>query len=128
MNRRRFLELGALGGVAAFLAACAKDDDDGGSSATTTGGTDAPTTAGGASTTAGGATTTAAAGGDARFGGGGGDGTIKIGFVSPEDRAAGRRSARPTTSSSTGIREKVADGLRSAASPTPSRSSAEDSQ
>ena len=110
MNRRRFLELGALGGVAAFLAACAKDDDDGSSSATTTGGTDAPTTTGGASTTAGGATTTAAAGGDARFGGGGGDGTIKIGFVSPKTGPLAAFAAADDFILE-GIREKVADGL-----------------
>lgn len=82
LDRRRFLQLGGAGAVAAFLAACG-GDNSGSSTATTVApaATGAATTAG---SSAGTSATTAGAAAATKFGGGGGDGTIKVGYVSPK--------------------------------------------
>jgi branched-chain amino acid transport system substrate-binding protein len=86
LSRRRFLGAAAAVGAggAAFLAGCGSDSES--SSGTTAGGagtagTSATTT--GTSAAAGGATTVAAGGGGLT-GGGGGDGTIRLGYVTPQ--------------------------------------------
>jgi branched-chain amino acid transport system substrate-binding protein len=85
LSRRRFIGTAATLGVggAAFLAGCGSDS--GSSSEATTAGTNPGTAAGttAGATTAGTSPGTSAAGGGLT-GGGGGDGTIKIGYVTPQ--------------------------------------------
>jgi branched-chain amino acid transport system substrate-binding protein len=87
LSRRQFIGTAAVFGVggAAFLAGCGSDKGSSSEGSTATTGGGAATTGGGA-TTAGGAVTTAASGGAKAglTGGGGGDGTIKIGYVTPQ--------------------------------------------
>ena len=108
LSRRQFLGTAtALGvGGAAFLAGCGSDDG-GSSSDTTSGGADT-TAAGGAETTAGTSPGTSGSGG--LTGGGGGDGTIKLGYVTPQTgplAAFGESDAFVLG----GLRELFADGL-----------------
>jgi branched-chain amino acid transport system substrate-binding protein len=108
LDRRRFLELGAAGGVAAVV------------------GVYAGSGLANARHIPGSATTTPTEE-DPRFGGGGVDGTIRIGWVSP---ATGPLAAFAAADEFVlaGIREKVADGLRVAGGSYAVEIIAEDSQ
>jgi branched-chain amino acid transport system substrate-binding protein len=90
-DRRRFLELGAAGGVAAMVGVHV-GVGEAGATRLSGAGTSVPTEE------------------DPRFGGGGGDGTIRVGWVSP---ATGPLAAFAAADEFilTGIREKLADGL-----------------
>jgi branched-chain amino acid transport system substrate-binding protein len=109
LSRRQFLGTAtALGvGGAAFLAGCGSDDG-GSSSDTTSGGAD--TTAGGGAETTAGTSPGTSGGSGGLTGGGGGDGTIKLGYVTPQTgplAAFGESDAFVLG----GLRELFADGL-----------------
>lgn len=100
IGRRRFLVAASGGIAAAALAACSKDDK--------TSTTNAPDTTESSATTEGSNTATTLAG---MTGGGGGDGTIKIGYVSPQTGALAAFGAADGYVIDD-IKNFVADGLR----------------
>ena len=107
LSRRRFIGTAAAMGVggAAFLAGCGSDE--GGSADTTAAGT---TPAAPESTAAGTGPATSAAASGGLTGGGGGDGTIKIGYVTPQ---TGQLAAFGESDAFVlgGLRELFKDGL-----------------